>query len=44
LLSGNENKLIPPIDSDWKSELSRHFFTLNRLDPIFQKYVDQIQS
>lgn len=41
LLSGKGAGFVPNIDSEWKAELSKHLFTLNRLDPIFQGFVDQ---
>ena len=44
IISGNDIDWLPDIDAEWKSELSKHFFTLNRLDPIFQNFVDEIYN
>lgn len=43
VISGDEMADMFDVDPEWKQELSHHFFTLNRLDPIFDSLVDEIQ-
>ena len=46
IVSGNalEYGLDFDIDSEWKSEINKHFFTLNRLNPIFKNLVDDLMN
>lgn len=46
IVSGNalEYGLDFDIDSEWKSEINKHFFALNRLNPIFQNLVDDLMN
>lgn len=43
VISGGEMADMFDVDADWMSDLSNHFFTLNRLNPIFKGFVDEIQ-
>lgn len=43
LISGQTVPGLPEIDAEWMSELRRYFFVLNRLDPIFQAFLDDIR-
>ena len=44
VISGQTGDYIPDVDPEWRAELSGYFFILNRLDPIFQRLVDEILS
>lgn len=46
IVSGNTHEYGPDfdIDSEWKSEINKYFFTLNRLNPIFQNLVDDLMN
>ena len=43
VISGDETADMFDVDADWMRDLSRHFFTLNRLNPIYKGLVDEIQ-
>lgn len=43
VVSGSDMAEMFDVDADWKRDLSHHFFTLNRLGPIFSNFVDEIQ-
>lgn len=43
VISGDEMADMFDVDADWMSDLSRYFFTLNRLSPIYRGFVDEIQ-
>ena len=44
ILSGQGSGFVPEIDSTWKAELSKYFFTYNRLDPIFQGFLERFHT
>lgn len=44
VISGVDTGCVLILDSEWKSELSKHFFILNRLYPVFDGLVDQISG
>lgn len=39
--TGNEFISVYEIDSEWKTDLSKHFFTYNRLKPGFDALMDE---
>lgn len=44
ILSGQDSGYMFQIDDEWRADLLKHLFVLNKLYPTFENFVDRIES